>query len=489
MHTKLIAGTAKARRAHLLSDSTRCSDFGVHNSSVTNLERAILERVFFVQLDKRFQPPPKPTVDIDTRLHDFTKMFLKRVNPTTRWNNQQFADSYTGRKRTLYQKAVDSLVGSEVNRRDAYVDAFVKAEKINFSAKPDPAPRLIQPRRPRYNVAVGVYIKPIEHKIYKNIDRVFGATTVAKCMNASQMGAVFHEKWKKYTFPVAVGLDASRFDQHVSVDLLNWEHSIYLSFFLGRDKKRLKKLLSWQLENKACGKARDGIIKYVAKGCRMSGDMNTGLGNTLIMCGLVWTYMEELGFDYDLVNNGDDCVLVFDRHNLPLIDDLPRWFLEAGFTMKVETPVFCLEEIEFCQMHPVFDGLDYVMVRDIVTCLSKDMVTMKAVDVKASWAYQCQAISDCGMAAYGNMPIFNELYNTLNVGYHKSYVVESGLGWMSRGMNKCYAVPTPAIRNSFFKAFGIIPDRQIAMEAYLRNIKLQYRPGPIVKYIITELVV
>ena len=59
----------------------------------------------------------------------------------------QFLDFYTGRRRSIYEGAVKSLEGLSVQRRDAYLKTFVKAEKINTTKKPDPAPRVIQPRK------------------------------------------------------------------------------------------------------------------------------------------------------------------------------------------------------------------------------------------------------------------------------------------------------------------------------------------------------
>jgi hypothetical protein len=52
--------------------------------------------------------------------------------------------------------------------------------------------------------------------------------------------------------------------------------------------KELAELLKWQLQNKGFARTIDGLIKYSVEGCRMSGDMNTALGNCTIMCALVY---------------------------------------------------------------------------------------------------------------------------------------------------------------------------------------------------------
>jgi hypothetical protein len=143
------------------------------------------------------------------------------------------------------------------------MQTFVKAEKLNVSAKSDPDPRVIQPRSSRYCYAVGLYIKAVEHMLYKAIDSLFGARTVMKGLNADQRGAAFHEAWNRFKDPVAVGLDASRFDQHVSTALLQLEHSIYLACF--DNDEELERLLNMQLVNRGFVRCAEGSIRYVVR--------------------------------------------------------------------------------------------------------------------------------------------------------------------------------------------------------------------------------
>jgi hypothetical protein len=73
---------------------------------------------------------------------------------------------------------------------DSHLKTFVKAEKINWSTKPDPAPRVIQPRDPRYNVEVGRFLLPLEHKVYDKIDELFGSPTIMSKYNSVQQAEV-----------------------------------------------------------------------------------------------------------------------------------------------------------------------------------------------------------------------------------------------------------------------------------------------------------
>jgi hypothetical protein len=140
---------------------------------------------------------------------------------------------------------------------------FVKAEKIGThmpGGKCDPAPRVIQPRSARYNVEVGRFLKDLEHRIYSSIAELCGGPTVMKGYNAAQVAKHIRGMWGTVTRPVAVGLDASRFDQHVSKQALRWEHDVYTRCFRGCDRKELHRLLQWQLVNSGHSRTKDGYV-------------------------------------------------------------------------------------------------------------------------------------------------------------------------------------------------------------------------------------
>lgn len=281
MRIRTLGVAPRPRRVFVLNALRPGTHFGVHNNSLNNLRRGLMERVYHVEVAGSLTLPPSPLPGAFKALEGFAHVFSKHVTPTAPMGYLDFVECYRGRRRTVYEKACASLQASEVSRADSVVSTFVKSEKINLSSKPDPAPRVIQPRHPRYNVEVGRFIKKIEHAVYNNIADVWGDTTVLKGVNAHQQADLLRKKWDSFRRPVAIGLDASRFDQHVSTDALSWEHSIYLKYFSGSERAILKRLLSWQLVNTGRARASDGIIKYKVNGCRMSGDMNTGLGNCL----------------------------------------------------------------------------------------------------------------------------------------------------------------------------------------------------------------
>jgi hypothetical protein len=482
VHIKKYFGLKhKQRRCRILVNNTNGVQFGVHNNNVENLQRAILERVYLVKGDSGFQTPPKPNAPmLKERLRKFYEHFSRKDLSTTPFTSSEFLATYWGRKRSAYERALQSLTDKIFVNSDARLRAFVKAEKTNLSSKQNPAPRVIQPRDIRFNATIGPYIKKIEYEIYHEIANIFGATTVSKGLNNRDLGNLIQQKWEKFDNPLAIGLDASRFDQHVSVDMLRWEHSVYRLYYT--HDVLFDRLLQLQILNHGVGVADDGVIHYTVEGCRMSGDMNTALGNCLIMCAMIYSYMAPKNVKYELINNGDDCVLFLEKDAFHKLHDLSTWFHEMGFTMKIEKPVSIIEEVVFCQTQPVWDGTQYIMVRDPRIVLTKDLISFLPLSCERDWKAQCQAISDSGVATYGHIPILGQFYSWLDMKVKPYANIDyfSGLHTGARGLSYGLQAPVDDCRVSFWRAFDIIPERQIEVENYYAQcLKGSYSPGSV----------
>lgn len=456
--------------------------FGVHNNSLNNLRRGIAERVLYIRNGDEFTKTPVPLrLRFNQRMREFKHRVLAHTGSTTPVLRNDFPKLYRGRKRVRYEDAVTSLSTKALTKRDSWLSAFVKAEKIAFSLKPDPAPRVIQPRDPRYNVEVGKFLKPNEHRFYKAVNRTWGETTIAKGLNLAQRGALVESKFNSYNHPVAIGLDASRFDQHVSITALQWEHSIYNSCFRSSE---LAELLRMQLVNKGVGRAKDGTIKYAVEGCRMSGDMNTALGNCILMSGMVYSYCLEKGISAKLINDGDDCVVFMEQSDESRFSDgLHTWFSEMGFNMKVEDPVYELEKLEFCQCSPVWTPDGYIMVRNPWISLAKDCLSIKPLDCPSVMAKWCTEVGNCGLSLTGGIPVVSAFYRLLVDSFPGTVVgrmaddpvFETGMRIMARGMDRSGQQIHHKTRFSFYLAFGIEPERQELWEEYYGRYKLAFQ--------------
>lgn len=446
--------------------------YGVHNPSMRNLCRGVAERVLHLFKDGIPCARIRPKQGAFSKLNGVKHRLLSRLCSTPVVAEELYPQLYHGGKRAVYERAAVTLLTRGFKNSDAYVSAFVKAEKINFSAKPDPPPRVIQPRSPVFNLKVGCYLKPFEHRLVAGFRAAFGYNVVLKGLNASGTARQLRENWETFVDPIAIELDASRFDQHVSVDALKYEHSVYNEVFKSPE---LRKLLRLQLHNKGFGRYGGQLLRYEVDGCRMSGDINTGMGNCLLMSLMVLGFADSKGIRCRLSNNGDDCVLVVERKDRPLVDGITQWFHDLGFDLKVEGIQDVFERIKFCQAQPLWTTTGWRMVRDIYTATSKDLVSLLGFGNQLEFNNWRHAIGTCGLELTRGVPMWEAFYKTLlpPAGAEGSTgaverIMDSGLGYMARGV--VGGVITEEVRYSFWRAFGIPPDAQVAYETTSRGI-------------------
>lgn len=459
--------------------------FASFKSSVGNARCALLERVFYHQIRPTVFEAPEdpPQAQFDALVSAFTRRLSYKVNRLTPVPLRDYPSrTYRGRKLALYTKAAERVEARGPLRSDAYLSTFIKHEKLRVGLK-RVVPRVIQPRKPEYNVCVGRYLHQLEHFLYRDIDAVFGAPTVMKGYNAFEQGEIISQAWDSFHAPSALGLDASRFDQHVGCSALRWEHRVYDLYYRCPE---LRSLLQSQLHNVGFVRCLDGGLRYKVSGGRCSGDMNTAMGNCLIMCALVYGLLQANALvtvnrsKVRLLNNGDDCVLVGEASDVRRIEgQVQKYFATAGFVMKVEPVVYELEGISFCQTQPVHDGVRWRMVRDPRVCLTKDATLLShKYAIEPYLSTQLSAIGDCGIALTSGLPLMQSYYNAMRRGrkFNPKHLDErfreTGFYRLSRGLLGRVAPVTPEARVSFARAFGIVPDLQEALERYYDALDL-----------------
>lgn len=482
-------GRTKNHSVYVVPDVGSSVRFSSFADTSVNATCALLERVFYHEIDGVFQRPhrPSPAVVANT-LRKFANAISRLHVIIAPVANEDFSRLYySGRKRAVYEKAYANLCKRGSKRSDSYLDTFIKHEKILESAK-RAVPRVIQPRKPEYNLLVGCFLKPLEHVLYGHIATVFGRPTVMKGYNAFQVGGFFHETWDSFHDPCAIGLDASRFDQHVSVPLLRWEHQQYLKYFNGSSV--LANLLRAQLHNRGFVRSSPNDLHYKIAGGRCSGDMNTAMGNCLLMCAMVHSLIRESGVHQSkrsrvaLFNNGDDCVLMGERSDLLMIKPhVVPFFEKLGFVMKVEAMVDVLEQVSFCQTSPIYDGANWRMVRDPRMSLSKDATIIGYENATRHLSNHLLQLGTCGLSLTWGIPLLQSYYSALRRGQHPSHgyndeaFKNSGFYQMSLGLSAKWEPVSDAARVSFYRAFGIVPDLQIEAEKYYD--KLEVVPAPV----------
>lgn len=470
---------AKRRKYHVVSRMGNSHNLGVFNNGVDAVERALVERYFLCKVGDTFLPALSTKAeDWETpALTSFRLQVVERVRRVaTVLALREVVECYTGAKRRIYENAYRSLLRNSINRKDAYLRPFTKFEKQAL----DKAPRIINPRSPRYNLVLGKYLKKAEKLYFSAINEVWGSVTdhtVIKGLNAFDAATVMRAKWDRFAKPVAIGLDASKFDMHVSVEALKFEHTFYNRVF---HSPELKKLLEWQLINKGKAYCDDGVVSFTMPGTRSSGDLNTSLGNCIIMCALLWALCKKLGVTAELANNGDDCVLIIESTDLStVLEEVPNFFMRYGFRMTVEEPVYVFEEIEFCQSKPVKLAGGWAMVRNVRTCLIKDPMCLIPVQNNKVWRKWLGAVGTCGQATVPGCPVLQSFYGAFaRAGTASSRRFQETLfrntSMLERGGGVGHRdhTITPDARASFYAASGITPDYQIALEAYFDQLAI-----------------
>nr|WKV33276.1 MAG: RNA-dependent RNA polymerase [Riboviria sp.] len=461
----------KPREAHKMCGLLPNDSLGLFSGSIDTLACALLERMYYCKVGDQFvEPPPVKSSDVRKHLSPLIAEFTTAIPSFTPVSYDSFVDMYKGPKKEIYRRAVESLMEVDVCAQDAVAKAFVKREKCNVNK----APRVIQPRNPRYGAALGCYIKPFEKTLYGALQTLVGrGPVVTKGLNLDGVGMLISEKWHAFTDPVAVGLDATKFDMHCSKQILQFEHSVYNAIF---KDPRLKKLLRMQLVNKGVGFAPDGKLKYTVEGRRLSGDMNTSCGNCLIMCSLVIVYCRNLNITYDLVNNGDDCVVFMERCDLiKFQSELVQWFFKFGYRIVCEDPVYILEHVEFCQMHPILVDGNYRMVRNPRVAIEKDTFCVTTLQHGRKYRDWATGVGIGGQAGCSGIPVLYSFYSYLNMGgtVHHTLLENTGMSRLQRGMVDQHKGVSDESRYSFYLAFGISPDAQIELERWFDTAQFE----------------
>lgn len=475
---------SKSRNFVVVRDLGPSHHLGVYNNNMRAVDRALRERYFFVKTKKEgFQlalPVRSRAYKTDIHLSSFRAQVVAMCKaPVVSIND--VVNSYSGPKREAYAKAAISLQQEAVNHRDASLMMFGKFEKQNL----DKANRGINPRSKRYNLELGRYLKFMEKPIYRSINEAYGARTahtVIKGLNVADAAAVAHAKWKLFKRPVAVGLDAIKFDAHVSVPCLRYEHSFYKMIHGRRpfSQTMLKTLLNWQIVNTGVAYCDDGKLKFKIRGTRCSGDLNTSMGNCIIMCGLVYAYSASISVIVELMNNGDDCVVIMEEEDVEkFVAGVPEYFKRKGFRMTVEEPVREFEQIEFCQSHPVHNGERYVMVRNLSNCLQKDPMCLVPIQNSKALQQWYDAVGSCGLSLTPGVPVLQEFYRTFKrsgapckEGFKKTVFKNTSYYERVKGLTGSELSCSSVSRSSFYFAFGVLPEHQIAIEAYYASMKL-----------------
>jgi hypothetical protein len=397
--------------------------------------------------------------------------------------------TFKGTKRKLYIRAYESLAVEPISAKDAKIKAFVKAERFDPEDKENPDPRMIQSRDPRYNLHLACYLRPLEHEIYQ-VKR-HGLPMIVKCKNPAERAQILQERWAQFENPVCFSVDCSRWDKHVSLKVLKEELNFYESWFPG--DPLLKQLLTWQRVNHC---TTSNGVKYSVVGGRMSGDMNTALGNCILMVSMVTAAMNQLGVKhYELIDDGDDCLIIVEKSQFALLNEqLPKVFLDFGQELKLENIAYNINDVMFCQSKPTFNGTEWTFARNWRKVLSQSCCGTKHWNDPNMVRPMFGLLGDCENALHRGIPIL-QVYATrlreLSRG-HRARLVHLDSSYQYRvGSYRLENVldlgPSPITweaRVQFERTWGVDPSMQLHLEQAIRS----WDPGVVLRDVGPEFV-
>lgn len=448
-----------------------------------NIHRSIVDRILYEKrdgVDGLVQPADRAI--FNRRLMPFKWKLLCRVPTTIPLTRPAWVERFRGDRRyNIYKQLLEPDRLRPASRSDSNIQTFVKMEKTflasdsRYGGKVDPVPRPIQPRNPRYRMDLGRFIVPAEKNIYKAINKVFGFTAIGKSLGNDEKGDLLWKYWMMFDDPVAFKVDAHRFDAHIGGTALEWEHSIYLEIFKGLiDTDELRDLLSWQLDYRVDGHATDGHLRWRGR-VRATGDPNTGCGNTLLSAAMWWTFLHNTRFR--ALFDGDDGIIILNRGDAAIMGGVGAWFTPMGMVMTVEPMVDHFNRLLFCGCRPIHVDGGTLMVRDFWPALAKDthsMTNLSSRVIRESWF---SSVGSAGIAIAGGVPVIQELYvkyKEWGSGRCRDDTIQENraLWLMSQDMvsQRQYGIPTEQVRVEFFKAFGIDPCQQLALETKIRAL-------------------
>lgn len=363
---------------------------------------------------------------------------------------------YSGGKNRLLEQARVSLQSSAFRAKDSRVSMFLKDDKYFLDDLKEP--RCIQYRSKRFHLYLGRFIHPMEVLFCHYEDN--GIRICAKSRNSLDRASDLRAAWEEFVDPMAVLLDHSKFDAHVAVPHLDVEHSFYKAL---NPDLRLAHALSMQMHN--VGYTKHGT-RYEVDGTRMSGDVTTGFGNSVINYAMIATWLKKCGVRGRAYVDGDDSVVTMSRDQYDKLDF--SWWVSVGMHTKVEH-AYEFEHVEFCQCRPVW--IDQVgewrMVRNPTRVVSRAPWTTRNYP-EVALLRLVRTIGWCELASNGGVPILQS---------YASWFMEQGSGRLMRNEIEAHlrdrvehvscSVPNIATRLSFESAWGISVAEQFLIERTL----------------------
>lgn len=442
--------------------------------TVDNLVHTLEKRVYIAT--PRWDPPPELW---KVGMTAATRMGRRLGAPLTPEELDEVFQGFPVRKRNLYKSELEKPFDPKKSRCTGFLkDEWTKL-KENWKS------RVIQFRDPHYLAHLMRLYRPIEKLIYK-CKYAFNKCqkyTCAKGLNFLERMSYLEELVSELKDPYVVDIDGSAFDAHVVEKALKFEWACYgkaakTAGWSRFDVDQLKQFGLRQLVNKVKARCVDGFVSWTVRGNRMSGDLNTGAGNSLLQMSFIAAAMAMLRIPEEcwrMLVDGDDAVLLVEGAYRHLLDQLPGIFRRFAQEVKIgsvkKVTLDSMEVIDFCQCRPVRVNGKWRLIRAPIKAVSGYLHSFKWSKTDELYKSFLATISPPEMIANMDVPILDKFYRVCHtIGGSAKPLEEVANNFWRRQILGCGAPPAEArgvsmeTRVSFERAFGIDPPTQMWME-------------------------
>lgn len=249
-------------------------------------------------------------------------------------------------------------------------------------------PRLIQARDRVFTGHLYPLYKRFEHAFYhgRYLFNPYDEYTCAKGFNLFDRMAVITAKVASLGgHCLCISLDGKRFDAHVCVEALKLEWRFVLAACT-RSRRYTRSQLSelayygrLQFTNSYTAFANDGAVRYRVDGGRMSGDLNTGCGNSILQSIYIASTMAALKIPFRawrMFVDGDDAFILLDPAYRSQSTRIPT--VLKGFNQEVtisydDVDLDHMEKLEFCRGRPVKVNGQWRLTRNPARAISRSL--------------------------------------------------------------------------------------------------------------------
>jgi len=131
------------------------------------------------------------------------------------------------------------------------------------------------------------------------------------------------------------------------------------------------------------------------------------------------------------------------------------------------------------------------MVRDPRVAISKDCVALKPLDNEKIRKMWCSAVGQGGMSLTGGIPVWQNFYASIirfseGAKPLQDPTMMTGMRMLGKNMYRKYKPVEPSTRLSFYLAFKVSPQEQLAIEGYYDDVRFDLK-GDTTRFVVLPL--